>query len=191
MGGAIAQTMAIHNASRVLSLTSMLSSTGNPSVGQPSPETMQALFAGPPAVTREEVVARQWRAVRLLGTSTYPVSEAEVADRAGKAFDRDYDNVALFRQAIASVSSPDRTADLAAVSAPALVIHGLEDRMCDVSGGQATANALPHSKLVLIQGLGHNLPPGVRALVVGQIAEVINRASSLNGHVSECSASRS
>ena len=88
MGGAIAQTMAIEHPDRVRSLTSMMSTTGNMSVGQPSPDVLREVFSGPRATTRDEVIQQMLRAFRAVGSPGYPADEKEVAARAGRAYDR-------------------------------------------------------------------------------------------------------
>jgi|SRR5580658_10224324 pimeloyl-ACP methyl ester carboxylesterase len=100
----------------------------------------------------------------------------EVAARAGRAYDFSYDPVGVARQAIATVASGDRTERLRHLVVPTLVIHGLADRMCDVSGGRATAEAIPGAELVLIEGMGHSLPPGLRSQLATRIAEFVWRA---------------
>ncbi len=176
MGGAIAQTMAIEHPDRVRSLTSMMSTTGNMSIGQPSPEVLRALFSGPPATTREEVIQQRLRASREVGSPSYPADEVEVAAQAGRAYDRSHDPIGVARQAIATVASGDRTERLRHLAVPTLVIHGIADRMCDVSGGKATAEAIPGAQLMLIDGMGHNLPPGLRSELAQRIAEFAWRA---------------
>jgi pimeloyl-ACP methyl ester carboxylesterase len=175
MGGQIAQTMAIEHPDRVRSLTSMMSTTGSKAVGQAAPETLRELFSGPPAVTRDEVVQQFLRAARVTGSPGYPADENEVAVRSGRAYDRCYDPTGIARQAIATVASGDRTERLRQVRVPTLVIHGLGDRMCDVSGGRATAQAIPGSELVLIEGMGHNLPPGLRPMLASRIVAFVWR----------------
>jgi pimeloyl-ACP methyl ester carboxylesterase len=175
MGGAIAQTMAIEHPQRVRSLTSMMSTTGNMSVGQPSPEVLREVFSGSRAVTRDEVVRQALRAFRAVGSPGYPTDDDEVADRAGRAYDRAYDPIGVARQAIASVASGDRTALLRHLEVPMLVIHGLADRMCDVSGGRATAEAIPGAELEVVEGMGHNLPPGLRPRLAARIADFVWR----------------
>ncbi|MGA2271212.1 MAG: alpha/beta hydrolase [Bryobacteraceae bacterium] len=176
MGGAIGQTMAIEHPDRVRSLTSMMSTTGNMSVGQPSPDVLREVFGGPPAVTRDEVIKRTLRAFRAVDSPGYPTDEKEAAARAGRAYDRSYDPIGVARQAIASVASGDRTELLRHLEVPTLVIHGLADRMCDVSGGRATAEAISGAELVLIEGMGHGLPPGLRSQLAARIAEFVWRA---------------
>lgn len=173
MGGQIAQTMAIEHPNRVQSLTSVMATTGSREVGQPSPNVLREVFSGGSAVTREEVIQQRLRAVRAAGSPLYPSDEEEVAARAGRAYDRGHDPAGVARQAIATVASGDRTERLRGLQVPTLVIHGLADRMCDVSGGRATAQAIPGSELVLIEGMGHDLPPGLRAQLAERIAEFV------------------
>jgi pimeloyl-ACP methyl ester carboxylesterase len=176
MGGAIAQTVAIEHPARVRSLTSMMSTTGGMSVGQPSPDVLREVFSGPRAVTRDEVIQQMLRAFRALGSPGYPSDEQEVAARAGRSYDRCHDPIGVARQAIATVASGDRTKLLRHLDVPTLVIHGLADRMCDVSGGRATAEAIPGAELVLIERMGHDLPPGLRSQLAERIAEFVWRA---------------
>jgi pimeloyl-ACP methyl ester carboxylesterase len=175
MGGFIAQTIAIEHTGRVRSLISMMSTTGNPAVGQASPEVLRTIFSGPQATTRDEVVQQMLRAQLAVGSPQYPVNEAEVAERVGRAYDRCYDPAGIARQAIASVASGDRTEKLKQLNVPTLVIHGLADGMCNVSGGRATADAIPGAELALIEGMGHNLPPGLRSQLADQIANFVWR----------------
>ena len=154
MGGQIAQTIAIEHPGRVRSLTSMMSTTGNRQVGQSSPDVLREVFSGPPAVTREEVIQKMVQTLRLVGSAGYPGDENEIAGRAGRAYDRCYDPIGTARQAVATVASGDRTERLRHLKVPTLVIHGLADRMCDISGGQATAEAIPGAELITIEGMG-------------------------------------
>ncbi|APR77071.1 Beta-ketoadipate enol-lactone hydrolase [Minicystis rosea] len=178
MGGEIAQTIAIEHPARVRSLTTMMATTGDPSVGQVHPATMKALFGGPPARTRDEVVARAVRNVAVVGSPAFPTDPAAVAETAGLAYDRDYDEVAIARQAVAQVASGDRTTLLRTLDVPALVVHGLADTMRDPSGGRATAAAIPGAELVLIDGMGHNLPPGLWDRVADHIAAVVQKGEA-------------
>jgi pimeloyl-ACP methyl ester carboxylesterase len=173
MGGAIAQTIAIEHPNRVRSLTSMMSTTGDTKVGQAAPEVLRELFSGPPAVTREEVIQQMLRVAQFTASPCYPHDEAEIAARAGRAYDRCYDPIGTARQAVATVASGDRTEALRNRKVPALVIHGLADRLCNVSGGRATAEAIPGAELVLIEGMGHNLAPGLRTRLADIVSDFI------------------
>jgi pimeloyl-ACP methyl ester carboxylesterase len=173
MGGAISQTVAIEYPDRVRSLTSMMSTTGDMKVGQPAPETMKALFGGPPAITRQDVIDRQIRAFSVIESPGFPTDRELITANAIRSYDRGYDPVGLARQAIASVASGDRTEFLRNLDLPVLIIHGLDDVMVDVSGGRSTAAAIPNSKLVLIKGLGHNLPEGLWSEFAEHIANIV------------------
>jgi pimeloyl-ACP methyl ester carboxylesterase len=175
MGGAIAQTMAIEQRPRVRSLTSMMSTTGDKTVGQASPDAIREVFGGPPATTRDEVIQQMLRASRAVGSPGYWRDERDVAAMAGRAYDRSFDPTGTARQAIATAASGDRTESLRQIKIPTLIIHGLADRMCDVSGGRAIASAIPGAELVLVEGMGHNLPPGLHAQIAERIAGFIWR----------------
>lgn len=174
MGGYIAQTVAIEYPERVRSLTSMLSTTGDPSVGQPAPETMR-LFGAPPPGTREEVIEQAVAVFRVIGSPGFRHDEEEVRQRAALAYDRAYDLPGMMRQAIAVIASGDRTDRLRSIKVPTLVIHGTDDRMCDVSGGMATARAIPGAELVLIDGMGHNLPRALWPRIASLISDLVER----------------
>jgi pimeloyl-ACP methyl ester carboxylesterase len=178
LGGAIAQTIAIEHPSRILSLTSMMSTTGATTVGQPNMETLKTVFGGPPATTRQAVIDRAVRVFSVIGSPAYPADLAAIAERTGLAWDRGHDETAIGRQAVASVASGDRTSRLAEVDVPTLVIHGLADPICDASGGRATAAAIPDAELVLIDGLGHNLPSALWELFAAHIAQVVQRGEA-------------
>jgi pimeloyl-ACP methyl ester carboxylesterase len=109
--------------------------------------------------------------VWVVGSPGYPVDEDEVHERAGLAYDRSYDPTGLVRQAMAVLASGDRTARLPSLMVPTLVIHAAADRMCDVSGGLATADAIWGAELVVIEGMGHNLPQALWPRIAGLIAD--------------------
>jgi pimeloyl-ACP methyl ester carboxylesterase len=157
----------------------MMSTTGDMSVGQPAPETLAAVFAGPPARTRQDVIDQMVRAVRVVGSPGFAADEAKVADRAGRACDRAHDPLGIARQAVASVASGDRTERLRSVDLPTLVIHGADDAMCPLSGGRATAAALPAAELVIIEGMGHNLPRPLWPEITSRIATLVQRVESV------------
>jgi len=176
MGGFIAQTIAIEYPERVRSLTSIMSNTGAPSVGQPDPEAMRSLFSGQSPTTREEVMEKAVTATRLVGSPAYPSDENEVRERAGLAYDRSYDQLGIIRQSVAVLTSGDRTTRLKSINVPTLVIHGSDDRMCNVSGGLATADAILNAQLEVIEGMGHNLPQELWHRVAVLIFNLVRRA---------------
>ncbi|MGR6923556.1 alpha/beta fold hydrolase [[Actinomadura] parvosata] len=177
MGGMIAQTVAIEHPSRVRSLTSIMSTTGAPGVGAADREAL-ARMTGPPPRTREDVIEHWVRAFRLVGSPGYPAGDDELRERAALAYDRAYDPVGTARQSVAVIASGDRTARLRSVRVPTLVIHGADDLMCDVSGGRATAAAIPGAELAVIDGMGHNLPRALWPDLTARIAALVHRAEA-------------
>jgi pimeloyl-ACP methyl ester carboxylesterase len=175
LGGMIVQTAAIEHPGRVRSLVSIASTTGDPSVGAPKPEALAALFA-PPPTTRDEVGDHAVALAGVIGSQGFERDHAWLRWRAEHAFDRARDPDGVSRQAAAAFVATDRTEPLGAVDVPALVIHGAADPLIDVSGGEATAAAIPHAELLVIDGLGHDLPPGAWPQVADAIAATVRRA---------------
>ena len=175
MGGMIAQVMAIEHPARVRSLTSIMSSTGDPQVSQPSPEAREVLLS-PPARTREEVLDRAVAASRVIGSPGFEPDEAEVRERAALAFDRAYDPPGLSRQLLAIWATGDRTPRLADVRAPTLVIHGDSDPLIPLAAGRATAAAIPGARLEVLAGMGHDLPRPLWSRIVQLISEHVEEA---------------
>jgi pimeloyl-ACP methyl ester carboxylesterase len=177
MGGMIAQTAAIEHPDRVRSLTSIMSSTGDPSVGQATQLALAALLS-PPAATREDAIERTVSIVRVIGSPGFELDEAELRWRTGLAYDRANDPVGVGRQLVAIAASGDRTAALRSVSVPTLVLHGTDDPLVDVSGGRATARAIPGAELVVFEGMGHHLSRELWAEIARHIGELVERAEA-------------
>jgi pimeloyl-ACP methyl ester carboxylesterase len=163
MGGMIAQTVAARHPARVLSLTSIFSTTGHRRVGQPARSTLLRLARGP-ARTVEESVERHLAMLAHIGSTTFPPDEdherawaTAVWHRCGGA----PSGAPVARQIGAIQASGDRTAELARITAPTLVVHGDRDPMVHPTGGRATADAVPGARHVEIAGMGHHLAPGV------------------------------
>jgi pimeloyl-ACP methyl ester carboxylesterase len=175
MGGMIAQRVAITYPERVRSLTSIMSTTGDRSVGGAS-EAAQAVLYAPPATDRDEAIQRQLQTSRVIGSPGFPFDEEAIRARAGLAYDRAHDPAGVARQMAAIVSSPDRTADLGRVTVPTLVIHGSDDALVNVSGGRATAAAVPGAELVVIEGMGHDLPRALWPELTERITAHVKRA---------------
>ena len=176
LGGMVAQLLAIHHPGRVLSLASIMSTTGDRRVGRPSAEGATVLTT-PMAAQREAHLEQAVANARALGAgSGYPFEPERIRRAAARAFDRSYDPAGVGRQLAAAMGAADRTAALASVRVPTLVVHGDADRLIDVSGGEATAAAIPGARLLKVPGLGHELPPGVWDLLADAIAANADRA---------------
>ena len=156
MGGMIAQTMAIEQPQAVLSVTSIMSTTGDRDVGQPTAEASAALLRPPPR-TEADAVEAALAAEQVWGSPSYPDPEGTAA-RARREWNRVQDPAGVVRQIAAITVSPSRTEALGAVSVPFTVIHGTADTLVTPNGGRRTASAVPHASLVEIEGMGHNLP---------------------------------
>jgi len=168
MGGMIAQTLAIHHPERVKTLVSIMSTTGDRSVGYGQPETLKLMSERSPTDRQENIEQgiRVWQKLRSPG---FPHDEALVRTRIGRNFDRSFYPEGVARQLAALLGQPDRTAALAQVRAPTTVIHGAEDSLIHVSGGEATARAIPGAKLIVIPGMGHELPADVWGTVIDAV----------------------
>jgi pimeloyl-ACP methyl ester carboxylesterase len=145
-------------------MTSIMSTTGDPSVGQAEPEAAAALLT-PPPTDRDEAVARSVQAVKAFGSKRYFDAERTAA-RAGEAFDRSFYPEGAPRQLAGVIASGDRSERLADLTTPTLVIHGCDDTLINPSGGLRTAELVPGSKLLLLKDMGHDLPEPLWPFVV-------------------------
>jgi pimeloyl-ACP methyl ester carboxylesterase len=176
MGGMIAQTMAIRHSHRVLSLCSIMSTTGDLGVGRARPEAIAVLLSPAPA-DREGYIDFHIKAFKAIGSPGFPADEKFLRWRAEATYDRSYYPDGFKRQFAAIYASGDRTQALAKLSVPSVVIHGREDPLITVSGGEATARAIPGAELVVIDGMGHDVPPGVWERIIGAITTNAERAA--------------
>ena len=161
MGGMIAQTMAIEHPGRVRSLTSVMSTTGKRSVGWQHPRLLPVLVS-PSGSAREAYVARSTLVWGLIGSPDFPPTPEDIRDKALTTYDRGVSASGVLRQMMAVLTQPNRGPRLRSLTIPALVVHGTADRMVHASGGRATAAAVPGAELLLVEGMGHDLP--VRAV---------------------------
>jgi pimeloyl-ACP methyl ester carboxylesterase len=180
MGGMIAQTMAIRHPHRVRSLTSIMSSPGA-GIGAPTDAVMAALVtvSTPPPTTRAEAVEQAVAIHKIIGSPGYPMDEARIRDVAGQSYDRGFDPTGVIRQRLAIYASGDRTAALAHVTAPALVVHGDADPLIRLPAGLATAAALPNAELLVVPGMGHNLPREIWPTLITAISRLADHAEAL------------
>ena len=167
MGGMIAQQLAIEYPDRVMSLTSIMSTTGSSQVGQGTPEAMMTLLS-PTPLEREAVIERGVKIGAIIAGPHYDEAEARV--RIGEAFDRSFHPLGAPFQLAAIAKGGDRTEKLAALDVPALVIHGEADTLVGLSGGEATAAAIPGAQLITFDDMGHDLPRPRWADITGAIA---------------------
>lgn len=171
MGGMIAQTLAIEHPERVRTLTSIMSTTGDLSLPQATPE-VTAVLLSPPPPGREGIAEHGVQLFRAIGSPGFPFDEAMVRDVAGRCFDRGNNPDGVARQLMAILASGDRTEHLAKVKAPTVVIHGKADPLVPYESGVATAKAIAGAKLVSIDGMGHDMPVGVWPTLLDEICAV-------------------
>jgi pimeloyl-ACP methyl ester carboxylesterase len=173
MGGMIAQTMAIEHPARVRTLTSIMSTTGEQGYGQPQPDAMAVLLR-PVAVTRDEAIEADVTARRVIGSPEH-FDEGIARERAAQAYDRCYNPAGTARQLLAIVAGGSRAEGLARLVVPTLVIHGDIDPLVTLSGGQRTAELVPGAELLVLEGMGHDLPPAYLGPVVEAITSLAAR----------------
>jgi pimeloyl-ACP methyl ester carboxylesterase len=176
MGGMIAQLVGARHPQRVLSLASIMSNTGHRWRGMPGLR-VYPIFLRRPTREREGAIEATVSTFRLIGSPGL-VDEDELRRVAGVSYDRGYDPAGSARQLMAILTSGDRAKELAAITAPTVVIHGTKDRMVLPSGGRATARAIPGAQLLMIEGMGHDLPRSVWDRIVDAIAANAARADA-------------
>jgi pimeloyl-ACP methyl ester carboxylesterase len=177
MGGMIAQTMAIRRPERVLSLTSIMSTTGERRAGRPKLRVWGVLLRKAPR-DRDAAVEYFVRVFRLIGSKGFAVDEDRIRALAAEAYDRGHSSAGTGRQLAAIMASGDRTERLRELRLPTLVFHGDSDPLVPFRGGRATAEAVPGARLVAIPGMGHDLPREVWPRLVDAVAETTARASA-------------
>lgn len=158
MGGMIVQTIAIEHPERVLSLTSIGSNTGAPGEIEEGLASIGSLVYDQPVVDRSTAGDAYLHTWTLLAGPAYPCDPVATREVGERAYDRGPGGLGVVRQIAAIAASGDRTEQLAKLSVPTLVIHGDADVLVDVRGGYATAKAVPDAELVIIEGLGHDIP---------------------------------
>lgn len=176
MGGMIAQSMALQSPQRVRSLASIMSTTGRRTVGWQHPVLFRNLLAS--SKGREGYIRSSVATWRLIGSPGYPMTQERIEQRAADTYDRGVSLAGLTRQMAAIVTTADRTPRLRGLRVPTVVVHGLADKMVHVSGGRATANAVPGADLLLIDGMGHDLPPDLFETFAQTIGANARRAAA-------------
>lgn len=177
MGGVIAQYIAINHPSRVLSLTSMMSTTGNPDLPPLNPEAMK-LFLLPVPSKRDAYIKDYVKREKVMYGPIIPLDEERRRLYAAKAYDRCFYPQGNTRQIMALLTSGNRKPALASVKIPTLVIHGGNDPLVSLEAGKDTAEAIPGAELLIIDGMGHSLPPETWSQVVDGISRNTTKAQN-------------
>ncbi len=177
MGGMIAQTLAGRHPQSVRSLVSIMSATGSLRSGQPTLRVYSVLLRRAPE-ERQAFVEHMEKVFRMIGSRGLPQDLQDVREIAAASYDRDRDPAGPGRQLAAILASGDRTRELRRITAPTLVVHGTADPLVRPSGGRATARAIPGSRLMTIEGMGHDLPRAIWPRLIDAIAELAARAQA-------------
>jgi pimeloyl-ACP methyl ester carboxylesterase len=160
MGGMIVQRLAIDHPERLLTMTSVMSRTGEEGYGESSPEAL-ALLVGPPATSRDDAIENQVAAIAVYGSDPAWIDDADTRARAAAAYDRCFCPEGVGRQMRAVMADGSRAEGLRNVTVPTLVMHGSRDTLIAPSGGRRTAELIPGARYVEIEGMGHDYPPAV------------------------------
>lgn len=177
MGGMIAQVIAYRHAKQVLSLTSIMSTTGNPGIPQGKPDALAAVLAPPPE-ERGAYIEHNMNVWRAIWSPGFPFEEGRARTFLEKSYDRSCYPQGMARQNMAILANGDRSPQLSSIRVPTLVIHGADDPLIPVEGGRDTARVVPGARLVVINGMGHDMPKGVWAEMVDAISK---HAAQANG----------
>lgn len=180
MGGMITQIVAIEHPERVLSITSIMSATGAPGTMDSTPEAAAVLNVPPPdpKADFEVFVAHGMKNARTIGSPAYPWDEASLRERVISEYRRAFNPAGVGRQMSAIRADGDRTARLAKLNVPAVVLHGADDPLLKPYGGEMTAKAIPGAELRIVPGMGHDLPPGLYDIVIDAIVAAATRAKA-------------
>jgi len=177
MGGMIAQETAISFPDRVRSLTSIMSTTGNPKIPGPTREAMAVLMAPPPK-SKEEYIERFGKSWKVMRVGSFPEDEARDLVLAERTFARGLNPAGVGRQLRAILASGSRKERLRTVKTPTLVIHGTVDPLVHPAGGRDTAASIPGAKLLMIEGMGHALPIPMWPQIIDAIDKHAHGASA-------------
>lgn len=179
MGGMIGQLVAANYPDRVLSFTSIMSTTGNPGLAQAKPEAMAVLTtpAPDPKADLEAFLKHSIANARTIGSPGYPFDEAVLRERATTDMERCFNPAGVGRQMAAVTATGDRRERIKTIRAPVVVLHGADDPLVPLPGGQDTAANIPGAELRVIPGMGHDMPPALYPVFVEAIMRAVERAS--------------
>ncbi len=177
MGGMIAQIVAAKHGAHARSLVSIMSSTNRPGLPQAAPEIMGALVTPPASPSREDRIAQFKTMFRTIGSPGFPATDAEIQALAEGVVDRaPYDPAGIGRQLVAILSSEPRHELLAAVTCPALVLHGEADPLVRIEGGKDTADSIKGSEYVTVPGMGHDFTEALMPEFLKHVGGFLTRA---------------
>ncbi len=180
MGGMIGQTVAADYPQKTLSFVSIMSATGAPNLPPPKPEAIAVLNnRGPdPNEDWEGFLAHSVQSARTIGSPGFPMDEKALRERTERDFKRAHYPAGFQRQYAGVMASSSRLERIATIKAPTIVLHGADDPLVPLAGGEDTAKRIPGAELVVVPGMGHDLPPGVFDTVVDTVVRAASRAKA-------------
>lgn len=178
MGGMIAQRVALLAPARCSSLTSIMSSSGAPGLPSPRPEVLRALLSRPRSAAPPHLIEHAMALFRLIGSPGFPTADAELRERVLAAARRSYNPAGVSRQMLAIAADTSRYKELKSIRTPTLVLHGKADPLVPFACGEDTARRIPLARLVAIDGMGHDLAPGLIPRLVERVVPHLAAASS-------------
>jgi pimeloyl-ACP methyl ester carboxylesterase len=178
MGGMIAQRLALMAPARVLSLASIMSSSGARGLPAARPEVTRVLLSRPANSSMQAAIDHSLKLFKAIGSPGFAISEADLRERVTAAHQRSYRPRGIARQMVAIVADSARAAALTRVAVPTLVVHGRADPLVPFDCGEDTARRIPGARLEGVQGMGHDLPPGVVARLLALLIPHFNAAKA-------------
>ena len=169
MGGMIAQVFAARHKVRTKTLAIIFSSNNQPLLPPPGPKQLLAILQKPKDATREAIIENAIRVTRITGSPGYPASEERVRAEAIEGYDRSYYPAGVGRHFAAILGSGSLLGYNRQISVPTVVIHGKADKLMRPFGGRAIARAIKGARLVLFDGMGHDLPRELWDDIVGEL----------------------
>ncbi len=179
MGGMIAQGLAAHHPKRVMSLTSIMSTTGARGLPQATARATIALLSRPRTKDRAALIAHFAKVFRVIGSPGFPTDTSELETRIAAGIDRSYYPAGTVKQLAAIMASGDRSDEVRSITAPTLIIHGRDDPLVPLKNGEDTAAKIVGAQIKIIEGMGHDLPPGVISAILPTLLPFLERHQPL------------